>query len=162
MKKILLLLGLVLAFASCEKKETSTSLEGRWNVYKTDKAYSFSLIFKGNQLDVYIIAWGEHVVGTYTYADDVVKYKISKVYKAWETNGNIERDKNGDTITGAWDAYQGMNQETFELNPIYSWYPLSKDSSHYPGDMLEEFEFKLTSDTTAETDLLGEQAHKAK
>ena len=162
MKRILLLLGIVLlALVSCKKEGDSSDLEGRWNINKTDTDYSFSLIFKGNKLDVYIIAWGEHVEGTYTFANDKITYKISKVSKAWAKEENIETEDNGETITGSWDAYQGMNQETFELNSIYSWYLLSKNSPHYP-DMLQEFDFKLTSATTAETSLIGGTARKAK
>ena len=160
MKRLFLLLTIALvALVSCKKEEGNSSLQGRWNVQKTETDYSFSLIFKGNKLDVYIIAWGEHVEGTYTYANNEITYNISKVHKAW---GEVyEKDKNGDSLTGSWFA-PGMNQESLELNSEYSWYTLSKDSSHYPGDMLKKFRFELTSSTTAETDLMGGTAYKAK
>ena len=169
MKRILLLLGIaLLALGACKKEDNSASLDGRWNIYLQDpdtgkeipEDYRFSLIFKGDKLDIYIIAWGEHVEGTYTYANDKITYNISKVHKAWADVYETEENDKTLTITGSWDAYQGMNQETFELNSIYSWYLLSKNSPHYP-DMVQEFEFKLTSATTAETSLMG-IAHKVK
>lgn len=162
MKRILLFLGIVLlALSSCKKDEGSEALEGRWNINKTEDDYSFSLIFKGNKLDVYIIAWGEHVEGTYTYANNEITYNITKVSKAWAEVDETEKNNPELTINGSWTA-GNMDQETFKLAPNYSWYLLSKSSSHYPGDMLKKFKFEITSSTTAETDLLGGTAHKVK
>lgn len=165
MKRLFLLLTVALvALVSCKKEGDNSSLEGRWNVYREandDSDYTYSLIFKGNKLDVYIIAWGEHVEGTYTYANGKITYNISKVHKAWAEVYETEPNDKTLTISGSWDAYQGMNKETFELASIYSWYLLSKNSSHYP-DMLQEIDFKLTSATTAETSLMGGTAYKAK
>lgn len=160
----LLLSGLLcmsaLVFASCDKDEDkdSTSIEGRWNISKTPDDYSFSLIFKGNKLDVYIIAWGEHVEGTYTYANDEVTFNITKQSKAW---ANVSFDDKGNMITYSWMA-GNMNQETFELAPGYAWYPVPDGDPQDVRDMLGKFTFKLTSSTTAETSLMGGAAHKAK
>ena len=83
MKRLFLLLTVALvALVSCKKEDSDSSLEGRWNVQKTETDYSFSLIFKGNKLDVYIIAWGVHVSGTYTYANNEVTYNITSAQKA--------------------------------------------------------------------------------
>lgn len=161
MKKLIFLLGIaLLAFTSCEKDEEkdSTSLEGRWDIYKTEDDYSFSLIFKGNKLDVYIIAWGEHIEGTYTYADNKVTYNITKQSKAWT---DVSFDDKGNMITYSWMAGD-MDQETFELAEGYDWYPLADDDPQDAHDMLGQFRFELTSSTTAETDLIGGTAHKAK
>ena len=159
MKRLFLLLTVALvALVSCKKEGGSSSLEGRWNVMKTDTDYSFSLIFKGNKLDVYVIAWGVHVEGTYTYADNEVTYNITKAHKAWT---DVSYDEKGNMITYSWMAGD-MDQETFELAPEYGWYPLPEDDPSHPGFMLEKFKFELTSDTTATTDLMGEKAVKAK
>ena len=160
MKRILLLLGIALlslALASC-KKDDSASLEGRWNIKKTDTDYSFSFIFKGNKLDVYVIAWGVHVEGTYTYANDEINYNITKAQKAWT---DVSFDEKGNMVTYSWMAGD-MDQETFKLATGYDWYPLPEDDPSHPGFMLEKFKFKLTSSTTAETELIGGTAYKAK
>lgn len=165
MKRFLLLLGIALAaLTACNgnKDEDSATLEGRWNVWRgadNPQDYTFSLIFKGNKLDVYIIAWGVHVEGTYTYANDEVTYNITKAQKAW-TDVTFD-EKTGEMITYSWMAGD-MDKDTFELVPGYDWYPLPKDDPSYPGDMLSKFKFKLLSATTAETELMGETAHKVK
>lgn len=159
MKRLFLLLTVALvALVSCKKEDSDSSLEGRWNVQKTETDYSFSLIFKGNKLDVYIIAWGVHVSGTYTYANNEVTYNITSAQKAWT---DVSFDEKGKMITYSWMAGD-MDQDTFELVPGYDWYPLPGDDPSHPGDMLSKFKFELTSSTTAETDLMGGTAYKAK
>ena len=163
MKKLFVLLGVALmTITSCskdnDKDNDSSSIEGRWNISKTENDYSFSLIFKGNKLDVYIIAWGEHVEGTYTYANDEVTFNITKQSKAW---ADVAFDENGKMISYSWMAGD-MNQETFELAPGYAWYPVPDGDPQDVRDMLGKFTFKLTSSTTAETSLMGGTAHKAK
>ena len=159
MKRLFLLLTVALvALVSCKKENSDSSLEGRWNVQKTETDYSFSLIFKGNKLDVYIIAWGVHVSGTYTYANNEVTYNITSAQKAWT---DVSFDEKGKMITYSWMAGD-MDKDTFELVPGYDWYPLPEDDPSHPGDMLSKFKFELTSSTTAETDLMGGTAYKAK
>ena len=159
MKRLFLLLTVALvALVSCKKEDSDSSLEGRWNVQKTETDYSFSLIFKGNKLDVYIIAWGVHVSGTYTYANNEVTYNITSTQKAWT---DVSFDEKGKMITYSWMAGD-MDKDTFELVPGYDWYPLPEDDPSHPGDMLSKFKFELTSSTTAETDLMGGTAYKAK
>lgn len=159
MKRLFLLLTVALvALVSCKKEDSDPSLEGRWNVQKTETDYSFSLIFKGNKLDVYIIAWGVHVSGTYTYANNEVTYNITSAQKAWT---DVSFDEKGKMITYSWMAGD-MDKDTFELIPGYDWYPLPEDDPSHPGDMLSKFKFELTSSTTAETDLMGGTAYKAK
>lgn len=167
MKRFLLILGIALAaltaFTACNgnKDEDSATLEGRWNIWRgpdNPQDYTFSLIFKGNKLDVYIIAWGEHVEGTYTYANNEVTYNITKATKAW---ADVTFDEKGNMVTYSWFA-GGMDKDTFALSPGYDWYPLSKDDPQWPEDILGKFTFELTSSTTATTSLMGEVAHKAK
>lgn len=164
MKKILSLLALTTLtiglLGSCTK-EDSQSLEGRWNVWRgadNPQDYTFSLIFKGNKLDVYIIAWGVHVEGTYTYANDEVTYNITKAQHALS---GVTFNEKGEMESWSWMAGD-MDKDTFELAPGYDWYPLPKDNPSYPGDMLSKFKFKLLTATTAEVELMGEIAHKVK
>lgn len=161
MKRFLLLLGIALAaLTGCNKNDDAT-LEGRWNIWRgadNPQDYTFSLIFKGNKLDVYVIAWGVHVEGTYTYANNEVTYNITKASKAWS---DVTFDDKGKMVTYFWMAGD-MDKDTFELVPGYDWYPLPEDDPSHPGDMLSKFKFELTSSTTAETELMGGTAHKVK
>jgi len=163
MKKLLLLLGIALAtLVSCESNpDEGSSLEGRWNISRGEQMatdYIFSLIFKGNNLDLYITAWGEHFEGTYTYANNEVTYNITKASKAWT---DVSYDENGKMISYSWLA-GNMDQETFKLAEGYAWYPMADEDLKDRKEMIGKFKFELTSDTTASTDLMGEVAVKAK
>ena len=165
MKRILLLLGIALlslALASC-KKDDSASLEGRWNVYRNaddPSDYTYSLIFKGNKLDVYIIAWGEHVEGTYTYSNSEITYNITKQWKAW---ADVTFDEKGNMKTYSWMAGD-MDKDTFALLPGYDWYNLPDDDPQSAKDLLQKIQFEITSSTTAQTSLVPGPgiAHKVK
>ena len=164
MKRLFLFLTIALvALVSCKKDDNSSSLEGRWNVYREandDSDYTHSLIFKGNKLDIYIIAWGEHVEGTYTYANNEITYNITKQWKAWS---NVAYDDSGKMISSSWLAGD-MDKDTFKLLPGYDWYPLADGDPQDVKEMLHKISFKITSSTTAETNLGPGPgiAHKAK
>ena len=164
MKRILLLLGIaLLALCACKKEGGSADLEGRWNVYRNaddPSDYTYSLIFKGNKLDVYIIAWGEHVEGTYTYANNEITYNITKQWKAWT---DVTFDEKGNMITYSWMAGD-MDKDSFELLPGYEWYPLADGDPQDVKDMLHKIQFEITSSTTAQTSLVPGPgiAHKVK
>ena len=107
MKKILFyaiataMLGL--SFTSCDEEEiednsqTKVSLDGRWDGTRKGGGHEFqdmTLIFNGNEVDVYIIAWGDHLKGTYTYQNDSLYYSfknenaydaliVEEGYKGW-------------------------------------------------------------------------------
>jgi hypothetical protein len=90
MKKILFALMAVVALVtvSCSKTEeetTETSLKGRWEAPRfpdTPEDIAFVALFGEANLDLYVISWGQHLRGTYTCTNNVVKYNITEAYKA--------------------------------------------------------------------------------
>ena len=153
------------AFASCngEDKEENASLEGRWNAGRysdTPDDYAFCLIISGNKMDAYIVAWGEHFEGTYTYSDNEINYNITKASKAWT---GVSYDENGNMVSWAWET-GNMDQETFELSEGYGWYPMSEEDLADRKEMLSKFKFQIKGDTAASSDLFGIEGltfHKA-
>ena len=117
MKRILFAFAAaLLMITACDPEENNNnevSLEGRWNCAPDESPndYRFSFIFKGNNLDVYIIAWGEHFSGTYTYSDNVITYTIKEAKKAWS---GVTFDEQGNMTSYSWMAGD-MDQETFAL-----------------------------------------------
>lgn len=157
----------LVALVSCQggndKDKDDVSLDGRWNAARhedTPNDYAVSLIFKGNKLDAYIIAWGEHHEGTYTLTDNVIKFNISKSYHAFS---DVKFDDQGNRISYSWMAGD-MDQETFELAPGYQWYGTDVMGDLINGqEMLSQFTFEVNGDS-ATTDLfrMGLVFRKAK
>lgn len=165
MKRIFYLLSIALiALVSCQGQEDKdVSLDGRWNAPRyedTPNDYAVSLIFKGNKLDAYIIALGEHHEGTYTLVDNVINFNITKSYHAFS---NVQFDDQGNRISYAW-MDGDMDQETFELIPGCKWYGTDVVGDLINGqDMLAKFSFEVDGNS-AKTDLFGMDLvfHKAK
>jgi hypothetical protein len=164
MKKLFIIaLAAIFALVSCDKSGgndtpgDSASLEGRWNAPRfednpSDIAYSF--VFKGNTLDLYVIAYGWRCSGTYTYSNNEITYNISSIKQSLI---GVEYDEQHHII-----AYSGgmgsLNATTLEPSEGYSWYGLEENRS----DLVEEykvnyakFTFKLTSSTTADCNIMG-------
>lgn len=155
MKKLLIIAAAALmALVSCTKE---ASLDGKWNAPRHEETpddIALSITFKGDNLDLYICSYGWHFVGTYTYADGVIKYKISKGYAALT---HVEKDESGKII-----AYSGgiesIDHKTLELNPGYDWY----DMLDYRPDLYEEyteslssFSFEMIGNDKAKSNILG-------
>lgn len=159
MKRILFAIAAaLLMITACDPQDENkeVSLEGRWNAYPDDQPndYRFSFIFKGNKLDVYIIAWGEHFSGTYTYADGKINYNITEFKKAWS---GVTFDEQGNMTSYSWMAGD-MDQETFALVEGYQWYDMSAENKSDRKDVLSSFDFKVdASGTKADCDLFGLQ-----
>jgi len=129
-------------------------LDGRWNAVRVGSPddYILSFIFSGNRLDVYIIAWGMHFVGTYTYADGVISYSISDVYRAFS---DVSYDDHGKMSTWSWTAGD-MDPQTFQLQPGYDWYNMNGEESYeeYKNE-LSAIGFQLTGENTATSSIFG-------
>ena len=158
MKRLFYLLSIaIIALASCqggEDKDKDVSLDGRWNAARNAEQpsdYAVSLIFKGNKLDAYIIAWGHHFQGTYTFVNNVINYNITTATAAFQ---NVTFDDEGNRLSYSWMAGD-MDQETFELAPGYQWYgeDVMGDLIHGK-DILSKFTFEVDGDT-AKTDLFN-------
>lgn len=173
MKKFLFIsfAALALMFAGCSGSDddnpddSTVSLEGRWNAPRHSDApddYALSLIFKGNKLDVYIISYGWHLEGTYTYVDNYVNYNITKGYNVF---AGVKFDDEGNMISYHWEA-GNMDQETFALTPGYEWYEMDGVNLEDSKENLSKFNFKVKGDTATTSSVFfeieGFVFHKAK
>lgn len=97
-------------------------------------------IFNGNKFDLYIIAWGYHLSGTFTHENGVLNMTI--------TEGKC---LSSDSDSRSWGA-GGMNPETLEPKAGYQWYgmtSLDQWTAELYADVKNQFSkmtFVLTSD----------------
>jgi len=157
--------GLALT-TSCEKEEgnetdtsgktdTTVSLDGRWDGVFEDSLIGkgeqrFTLIFDGNEVTVYIIAWGHKLKGTYTHENDSLIFSFDNAtsYEALV----IEENSSG------WSMADGaLDPETLELSPVvpegcnasYRWYVMEEETFNQDIEFLQNFAFKITADGKA-------------
>lgn len=143
-----------MTFTSCDKdkeNEDEFSLNGRWDgvpegVEVGKGEQRFTLIFDGNKVDVYIVAWGDHLKGTYTYENDKLNFSF-KNEDAWDAL-IIEDGYRG------WSMSDGaLDPETFELKYTeelpYRWYQMDEERFNDDVEFLKNFTFKKIDNKTA-------------
>ena len=83
-----------------------SGLKGTGNYDRT-----FSFVVKGNEVDMYIHAWGTHLKGTYTIENGVFKFNITKGWYGY------------DSVNGGWFAGDAdIDFENFAFgNKNYKW-----------------------------------------
>lgn len=158
MKKLLFALVAVAALmaVSCTKDEESnpaSSIKGRWEAPRFSDApddIAFVAIFGEKDLDLYIIAWGQHLKGTYTWSDDVVKYNITGADQAYT---DVTYDDSGNMNSWSWEA-GNLDAATLTLSSGYDWYPMSAEDLARTKEDFSEFGFKV-SGSTASSSLVG-------
>lgn len=158
MKKILFALMAVVALVtvSCSKTEeetTETSLKGRWEAPRfpdTPEDIAFVALFGEANLDLYVVSWGQHLRGTYTWANNVVKYNITEAYKALT---DVEYDEEGNMTSWSWNM-GNLDATTLDLTSGYEWYPMTAEELNRAKEDFGEFEFNV-SGNTATSSLVG-------
>lgn len=136
---------------SCSKdKETTTSTEasliGRWEAPRfsdTPEDIAFVAIFGEQDLDLYVIAWGQHMKGTYTWSDNVVKYNITEAYQAYS---DVTFDEDGNMTSWSWMA-GNLDATTLTLSGGYAWYPMTEEELSRAKEEFGEFEMKVNGNT---------------
>lgn len=158
MKKIFFALMAVVALVtvSCSKSEeetTETSLKGRWEAPRfpdTPEDIAFVALFGEANLDLYVVSWGQHLRGTYTWADNVVKYNITEAYKALT---DVVYDEEGNMTSWSWNM-GNLDATTLDLTSGYEWYPMTAEELNRAKEDFGEFEFNV-SGNTATSSLVG-------
>lgn len=158
MKKIFFALMAVVALVtvSCSKTEeetTETSLKGRWEAPRfpdTPEDIAFVALFGEANLDLYVVSWGQHLRGTYTWANNVVKYNITEAYKALT---DVEYDEEGNMTSWSWNI-GNLDATTLDLTSGYEWYPMTAEELNRAKEDFGEFEFNV-SGNTATSSLVG-------
>ena len=116
--------------------------DGRYDLF-TDASGRDTMgvyIFKGNKVDVYIIAWGEHLSGTFTHENGVLTMNLTK--------GEC---LSSEPESRSWFA-PGLDPETLEPFGGYEWYDMTRlddwtlEMFEDTKDMLGKVTFVLTSD----------------
>lgn len=153
MKKLFLALVAVAALlgVSCTKDETT--LTGRWEAPRmadTPDDIAFVALFGEQNLDLYIIAWGQHLKGTYTWNNDVVTYHITEASQAYT---NVAYDEEGNMTNWEWMA-DNLDAGTLTLASGYSWYPMTDAELARAREDFGSFTFKVDG-TTATSTLVG-------
>jgi hypothetical protein len=146
-----------MTFTSCDKENedendstVKASLEGRWDGAPAGFPYehqNMTLIFKGNDVDVYIIPWGDHLKGTYKYENDSLYFSFD-MKNAFDARMYTGED------AWSWNFGDGaLNSETLELSYTeampYQWYPMDESDFEMDIEFLRSFSFKLTDEKTA-------------
>lgn len=117
--------------------------DGRYDLF-TDASADDTMavyIFKGNKVDLYIIAWGEHLSGTFTHENGVLTMNF--------TEGKCLSSESDHL---SWFA-PGLDPETLEPYAGYEWYDMKTlddwTAQRYNGDkqMLGKVTFVLASET---------------
>lgn len=137
---------------SCTKDD-ETTLKGRWEAPRMADMpddIAFVALFGEQDLDLYIIAWGQHLKGTYTWNNDVVTYHITEASQAYT---NVSYDEQGNMTTWEWMA-GNLDASTLTLASGYSWYPMTDEELARAREDFGSFTFKVNG-TTATSTLVG-------
>ncbi|MBQ9547848.1 MAG: hypothetical protein IJV01_01650 [Bacteroidales bacterium] len=121
--------------------------DGRWDAphgggykpaaYTKDASYGTCMVVKGNKVDLYVIAWGLHVQGTFTITDGKMHIETDNdhiwkaaYYEVEDGYGSIGWNAGSpaaEEFEKDWDdSYASMNAETFELQKGYTWYTIKQ------------------------------------
>ena len=133
--------------------QDSTSIEGRWDAPRfadNPNDIAFVAIFAGENLDLYIIAWGQHYVGTYTLTDGTVNYNITEAYQAYT---DVAYNGEGEMTSWSWSA-GNLDATTLTLSEGYNWYTMKEEDLNSYKENLGEFGFNING-ATASSSLFG-------
>ena len=124
----------------------ATSLKGRWDAPRFSDApedIAFVAIFGEQDLDLYVIAWGQHMKGTYTWSNNVVKFNITEAYNAFT---DVTFDGEGHMTSWSWNA-GNLDAATLTLSSGYDWYQMTGESLERAKEDFGEFEFSVNGNT---------------
>lgn len=133
--------------------EPGSIKDGRWEAPRFNDdptSIAFVAFFDGNNLDLYIIAWGQHYVGTYQFADGIITYNISEAFQAYT---DVTYDNEGQMATWSWEA-GNLDASTLTLSEGYDWYEMDAESLATYQEDLKEFSFLLQDGNTSATSSL--------
>ena len=124
-------------------KKVST---GRWNGLMGEDASDYGIVyfFYENEVEFYIIAWGEQLKGSYTHEGGVINFSLREGYNA----------RTGDAESWSWEA-GNLDPETLRLTEGYEWRQMDSEVLSERKQELEKFTFALVSDVKAYGGLFG-------
>lgn len=124
-------------------KKVST---GRWNGLMGEEEADYGIVyfFYENEVEFYIIAWGEQFKGSYTHEGGVINFSLREGYNA----------RTGDAESWSWEA-GNLDPETLSLTEGYEWRQMDSEVLSERKQELEKFTFALVSDVKAYGGLFG-------
>ena len=141
-------------FSSCKKDEEKTegnaSIEGRWDALRfadNPDDIAFVAIFAGENLDLYVIPWGQHMKGTYTLTNGTLIYNITEAYQAYT---DVTYDDDGNMTSWSWWA-GNLDATTLELSEGFDWYAMGSEAFEQAKEDFGQFEFKISGNTATST-----------
>lgn len=132
----------------------AVSLDGRWEALRDNddpNSTAAVALFEDNSLDLYIIAYGQHYSGTYSYEDGTIIYNITSGFQAY-TDVSYNPDT-GEMESSSWQA-GNLDASTLRLEDGYEWYSINEED--FEPD-LASFPFVIQDNGTANSSLLGIQ-----
>ena len=135
---------------------SSSDFDGRWEALRNNDdptSVAFVALFEGSNLDLYIIAWGQHLSGTYSYEDGTIIYDITAGLQAY-TDVSINPDT-GEMESSSWQA-GNLDPTTLTLSDGYDWYSMSDEDLSNLQDFAQ-FPFVIQDNGTAISSLVGIQ-----
>ena len=119
--------------------------DGRWDAprggykpaeYTKATEYTFCMVIKGKNVDLYVPAWGYRIQGTFTLSNGQMHIDTDDDHIWWgayrtgdSESGSIGWQAAGpptDDFEATWDySYGSMNAETFQLQSPYTWYSVN-------------------------------------
>ena len=153
---IAIICAVALFSAACDKEEgtentgNNTSLEGRWDAPRfadDPEDIAFVAIFASENLDLYVIPWGHHMVGTYTLTNGTIKYDITEAYQAFT---DVTYDDDSNMVSWSWFA-GNLDASTLTLSEGYDWYAMREEELNQAKENFGEIEFKVNGNTATST-----------
>lgn len=119
--------------------------DGRWDGYMGELSdHGFVYLFNGDNVDIYIIAWGEHLKGTFTHEGGIINFNLREGYNA----------RIGDATNWSWEA-GNLDPKTLQITQGYEWWQMDEEVLNERKQEVEKFTFALVSDVKAYGGLFG-------
>ncbi len=118
-------------------KQVST---GRWNGLMGEDGSDCGIVyfFYENEVEFYIIAWGEQFKGSFTHEGGIINFNLREGYNA----------RIGQEGSWSWEA-GNLDPETLRLTEGYEWRQMDNEVLSERKQELEKFTFALVSDVKA-------------
>lgn len=118
-------------------KQVST---GRWNGLMGEDGSDCGIVyfFYENEVEFYIIAWGEQFKGSFTHEGGIINFNLREGYNA----------RIGQEGSWSWEA-GNLDPETLQLTEGYEWRQMDNEVLSERKQELEKFTFALVSDVKA-------------
>ena len=119
--------------------------DGRWDGYMGELSdHGIVYLFSGDNVDIYIIAWGEHLKGTFTHEGGIINFNLREGYNA----------RIGNETSWSWEA-GNLNPKTLQLTEGYAWWQMDIETLNERKQEVASFTFALVSDVKAYGGLFG-------